>query len=540
MKNRTLFLLLLALCPLAGLTFVSLMDFFKVPPRSAPDDSKMLQELLADSLQRQGSAKTASILQEGLEEVHLILPLKAEGSVFISNMARYGAYGDDMAYVRSWNAVLGNLADTLQPLRKITPESMADSENVTKETLELSDAAFKSIQKANSRLQRYGRELNASLDDFTKKNPDSRLASNSSNYQIKLTEMAGLVSERVDRTQEIHEARVSFLDAQDLFDAENYAECHRLCSKILAVKSLEDSFKTTVREIGYQARARLGLKELDEIAASERRLDDKIEKIQELDRKVSDAGKGLEKAKLESLASDYSEKKTELLVAYIEESCMDEILSDLKELETDPPSTFTQAITEAGEIMVKIRSMDQKMRESTGAETPFPQVKELRKQAQTVLTQLLDERLPNEAEADEKIQEAEMRDGSIVTGYFHAVEENGKTVGFKIYASYEEYQNPTGSKGVTTVDEFHVLPGPSLEARCVGNYLEARKDLMLNLDRRAAWNEFLGKCEKMSKELTTWEEKSQLKAKFSVKKPIAIAKGTLKNENWNIMNEIFN
>ncbi|MDO4629952.1 MAG: hypothetical protein Q4C70_12285 [Planctomycetia bacterium] len=539
MKNKTLFILLLALCPLLVLTGASLLDFFKVPPRSVPNDQELIMDLARNSYTRQEKVRTARALQEGLAEVHLILPLPTENSVFINNMARYGTYEPDMAYLRSWNTVLGNLSGFLRPLRKINAESLADMENITEENRETSEAAFKSVQKAHSQLVRNGKDFSESLVGFSEKNPDTKLAEENETIRTKVGEMTALVTERVDRARDVHEAKRLFLDAQAAFDAENYEDAFRLCNKVLVNKNIDAEFQLEVRRIGYSARAKMAMTKLAEIEESTFRPETKTEQIEELAQKVSEAGKGLDREERKSLAEAYHEKKFELLVNYIEETYLSEIEEDLALLQKTPPKSFISAVSDAGEIMTKIKTMDEKLRKSTENEMDFPHVSDLRKRSVEILTPILDERLPSETEVNDKIQEAELRDGKIVSGYFRAVEENGKTTGYKIYSSYEEYQNPTASKGVTSIDDFHTLPGASLEARLAEEYLEARGKLMKNLGKRPSWNEFLGKCERMEKELTTWEEKSQVKATFSVKKATAIAKGVLKPENWDIMAEIY-
>lgn len=539
MKNRTLFLLLLALCPLAGLTFLSLWDFFKVPPRSIPDDSALLQSISVNSMTRQEDVKTVEALGEGLTEVHLILPLDLGNSKFLGNMVRYGEFGEDLAYLKSWNAVLGNLSDTLQPIRKVTSKSLADAEDVTRETLETSDGASKSLQKARDRMRRYGRELSSSLDSFCEKNPDSQLASNAANYRMKLEEMVSLVSSRIERARDVHKLKVSFLEAEELLADGKHMEAFRLCSKIRSSELLDDAFRRTVTETGYEARTRSALTELDEIEQSADSLERKMENILVLNQKVKDAGKGLEKETLEELGGGYQEKMSALLVRFIEESSLEEIRQAMDLLAKTPPSAFSASLKEAGEILLKVNEMEKKMREGTGSSERFELADGLREELRTILMTILAERLPADVTANEKVQEAEMRDGRILTGYFKEVRENGKTAGFKIYASYEEFQNPTSSKGTTSVDEFLTLPGKSLEARCVEEYLQAREKLLNDPVKRSAWNEFLGTCERMAKDLERWEEKAGVKPIFSIRKPTAIAKGVLKDENWSIWEDIF-
>ncbi|MBE6427887.1 MAG: hypothetical protein E7028_04760 [Planctomycetaceae bacterium] len=539
MKNRTLFLLLLALCPLAFLTFMSVWEFFTVPPRSMPNDSAMIQRLAQDFAVSQNQAKTAAALQAGLSEVHLILPVDMSESKFHQNMARYESYAAKLQYVRDWNAVAGNMADMLQPLRRINSDSLHDLENVTRENLELSQGAAKSIQKAKLRFSRYGRELNSSLEDLREKNPRTPLAKNTENCVLKLTEMQSLVSERIGRAQEIHQLKVSFLDARNAFEAEDYAASNKLCRKILASKILDETFRKSVAKINCQARSKLALAELEEIENSIPSLETKIEKIQELNQNVRDSGKILDRDEFQELAKEYREKANETLIQHIEEMCVSEIEDLLGQLVKTPPATFRDSLQDAGEILEKLNAMEKKLRESIDVLDQIPRADEFKKRLKEAISAILEERLPAEAAGDEKIQEAELRNGKIVSGYFREVSENGRIVGFKIYPSFEEFQNPTASIGMTSVDEFHVLPGKSLEARAAEEYLDARKELLRNIAKRSAWNEFLGKCERLDSDLKKWEESSNLKARFSLKKPVAIAKGTLKEENWSVLEDIF-
>lgn len=518
---------------------MSIWELFTVPPRSMPDDSAMVQRLAQNFATSQNQVKVADALKTGLCEVHLILPINMAESAFSQNMARYEAYAEPLQYVRSWNAVAGNMADMLQPLRKINSESLADLENVSEENLELSEGAAKSIQKAKTRFSRYGRELNSSLEELGRKNPQTPLAKNSENYVLKLAEMQELVSGRIERSLEIHQLKESFLDAQKAFEEDDFASCNKLCRKILASKLPDENFRKSVATINCQARSNLALAELEEIEKSVPILDAKIEKIQNLNRNIQDSGKCLDLEEFNTLTKDYREKSNQYLIQHIEEMCMSEIEDLLAQLEKNPPATFRNSLHDAGEIMEKLNAMEKKFRESVEDSVEMPQVIQTRKRLQEIVAVILDNYLPNEASGDEKIQEAELRNGTIVSGYFRDVEENGKTIGFKIYPSFEEFQNPTASIGTTSIDEFQVLPGKSQEARAAEEYLDARKELLRNIEKRSAWNAFLGKCERIDASLKKWEESSNLKSHFSMKKPLAIAKGTLKEENWNIMKDIF-
>ncbi|MGN1275308.1 MAG: hypothetical protein ACI4UF_12050, partial [Thermoguttaceae bacterium] len=176
---------------------------------------------------------------------------------------------------------------------------------------------------------------------------------------------------------------------------------------------------------------------------------------------------------------------------------------------------------------------------SMGTTETLPSVTAFRERLQVFLETLLKDRLPADISADENIQEAVLTGRKTVTGYFKPVMEDGKKVGYKIYDSYEDFKNPTGSKGVTPIKDFLAEPGPSLESRCVKEYLLAREELLKSFENKIFWTRFLEKCEELQKELRDWESRTGLKVSFSLKEQIAIAKRTLQDENWNIIRKIF-
>jgi len=539
MRNRTLFLLLLALLPLAVLTGVSLWDFFSVPPRSAPDDQVLIAEVDAGRLNRQNEIKVAKALEEGLEDVQLILPLDPEKSQFLNHMAHYGEYHERLIYVQRWNSVLSSFLDVLRPLRKITPEALADAEEMNAENEEISTAAFESLRKAMGRLNGALNEFKLSFEDFSKSFPDSKLTKSSGEIITNLKEMADLASERVKRAREMHQLKASFMEAQNHFEAGEFLKCNQLCAKILTSELADEAFLQKVQKVHYQARVKRAVEEVAEIEKSESLPQRRLDKLEELTEKVRDAGKRLDEETKESLGSDFLTKMNELVTISVEELYSDEIRKSIASLEKNPPQSFADGLYEVGKIAENIQKMNSQLKKSTGSKETPQAVTDFRKKLQVFVETLLKEKLPVDVSGDENIQEAILTGRKTVTGYFKPVEEEGKKVGYKIYDSYEDFQNPTGSKGTTPIADFLSEPGPSLESRCVKEYLQVREELLKSFENRIYWTRFLEKCEELQKELKDWESRTGLKVSFSLKEQISIAKRTLQEENWNVIKQIF-
>ena len=141
---------------------------------SAPDDHALLLEISKESYARQTSAKTSEALCGGLESAHLVVPATSDGAAFV-NMAQYEEYRTDVDYMRQWNVILRNQADTLRSLRKIQAKNLSDMENVTPETLETASAATKSVKKAYLNLERYSKDMQDSMETFVQKYPQTKI-----------------------------------------------------------------------------------------------------------------------------------------------------------------------------------------------------------------------------------------------------------------------------------------------------------------------------------------------------------------------------
>ena len=427
----------------------------------------------------------------------------------------------------------------LRPLRKITPEALSDAEEMNEENEQISSAAFESLRKAMGRLNGASREFNFSLEEFSKAFPNAALAKNSNEITTDLKEMVDLAAERVKRAREMHQLKASFLEAQKLFDAGELLKCNQLCAKILTSEIADDAFLEKVQKVHYKARAKRAIDEIDEIANAESMPQRRLDRLEELAEKVKDAGKRLDSETKESLGSDFLSKMNDVVTASVEELYSDEIREAIAALVKNPPQSFADGLYEVGKIAENIQKMNSQLKKSMGTTQTLPSVIEFREKLQGILEALLKERLPADVSADENIQEAVLTGRKTVTGYFKPVEENGKKIGYKIYDSYEDFKNPTGSKGMTPIKEFLAEPGPSLESRCVKEYLQARDELLSSFQNRIFWERFLKKCEEIQKELRDWESRTGLKVSFSLKEPIAIAKRTLQDENWNIIRKLY-
>ena len=454
-------------------------------------------------------------------------------------MAHYGEYRGSLMYVQRWNSVLSSFLEMLRPLRKITPEALSDAEEMNEENEEISNAASESLRKAMGRLNGASREFNFTMEEFSKAFPDAPLAQNSNEITTDLKDMVNLAGERVKRAREMHQLKASFMEAQKLFDSGELLKCNQLCAKILTSELADDAFLEKVQKVHYKARAKRAIAEIDEIVNAESLPQRRLDRLEELAEKVKDAGKRLDAETKESLGSDFLSKMNDVVTASVEELYSDEIIEAIAALEKNPPQSFADGLYEVGKISETIQKMNSQLKKSMGTNQTLPSVTEFRERLQVFLETLLNQRLPSDISANENIQEAVLTGRKTVTGYFKPVEENGEIVGYKIYNSYEDFKNPTGSKGMTPIKDFLSKPGPSLESRSVKEYLLARDELLSGFQNRIFWTRFLEKCEEIQKGLRDWESRTGLKVSFSLQEPIGIAKRTLQDDNWNIIKKLY-
>jgi hypothetical protein len=115
----------------------------------------------------------------------------------------------------------------------------------------------------------------------------------------------------------------------------------------------------------------------------------------------------------------------------------------------------------------------------------------------TNLDRWLREALPaKQVQEPSLIQEAQTTDGQIVRGFFKEVKAaDGALVGYKRYASYQEYLDPVSQVGTYKKEDLAGPPAPSAAHRMAAEYNESRQRVLEQPGRRQSWTALAELCE---------------------------------------------
>jgi hypothetical protein len=94
------------------------------------------------------------------------------------------------------------------------------------------------------------------------------------------------------------------------------------------------------------------------------------------------------------------------------------------------------------------------------------------------------------------VQETQTGDGQIVRGFFKEVKDaDGKLVGYKRYATYQEYLDPVSQVGTYKKEDLARPPAPTVARRITAEYHESRQRVLEQPGRRQSWTALAELCE---------------------------------------------
>lgn len=505
--KRSLFVLLLALCPLAFLTFGSIVDFCLVPPRSVPDDSDLLKSVNMSSLRVSSRVRRWTGTLEGLRTTQLLIPASQKT---VQALHASGFTGPAMEKFEAWNTCSNDVSEYLGVLWMFKSKDLP--------------------------------QLRQAMGEF-----DTLVARWKQDFKagklISVLEMQqSELQKRVEMAEKRTEAEALLVQARNAFDARHFTTARDKCNTLLTdyKDHLERGVYLNIVKLKARSEVYAGADVMAEIKLSSLSLEERLEKITDfLDT-------------LEKLDEDeMTEEEKEQIVAFQNEArtlrlqIMDEQHSDaihdavenLKGHTSSVPKILAQAAL-ATEAVRKFRqSLD---KDDPGAHEKARQLASQQKKIQGFVTRVFRDKIDAEpVQADAGLQEAALTDGTLVRGFFKPVSDGGKVTGYRCYPTAQELAKPTVSVATTSVEDFRDLPGDAIEVRFAADYARERESLLDNLDSRGAWVDFQVKCQKMEDQLRERERQTGTSSKGSFRQPIAVAKYVLKDENWKKMESIF-
>ena len=114
---------------------------------------------------------------------------------------------------------------------------------------------------------------------------------------------------------------------------------------------------------------------------------------------------------------------------------------------------------------------------------------------------------PKQAIEPEGIQEARMKRGKILRGFFKRKELGGVLYGYQCYPTAKERDNPTAGTGTYPKKDFLTPPGESLPVQCVDRYNRSRERLLGRPALEETWAEFADLCEELDRKLDEYRVK---------------------------------
>ena len=224
----------------------------------------------------------------------------------------------------------------------------------------------------------------------------------------------------------------------------------------------------------------------------------------------------------------------------------DRIQKMLTTLRNDPPSAISERFSNAGKTLAAIQAAEKEIRQSPDAESvkSMDRLKGLaknREMLQGTVRAWFTKMVPViSSSLDDKIQEATLKNGSILRGYFLEVEDNGKVTGYKCYPTLREFQNPTVSIGTHAAADFASKPAAPYEKTLTAEYAELRKTLLASPESRGRWVEFENRCQKMEDSLSEHRQKPGVQSTdVSFVNAVTVARGVMEQESWKVVERIF-
>ncbi len=514
--KRSLFFLLLALCPLLMLIFGAFYDFWTVPPRAVPDDQALLENVsrINGPVRTRVTSGKEFIKELAWSEFFLGTPISAIGFLG-NNDANFGPFRE---HWDSW----GRQSEALQ--------------NYLSLLFRFKTKDIKQLRSAVDEAKRFREEFSQNPP------PDSaRLLQLMANIEKDL-------ETRVELAEKLREANELIAEARTDFEQKHYEACRDACNKLLTEYKpvLERSIELDI--IGLKARAEVYV---DEDALSEIKLDemDPKKRLEKLEAFLAT----MEGVDVEALSEEDRRqveafrKEAELTRMQISiQKQVDRVMKTLGELRKNPPASLPEKLAAAAALKDSILAVENKLENAPdiGSMNSRDEVKllrsqddNLRKLAKSWLTKALP--VPKSMLGD-KIQEAELKDGNILAGYFLPVKEDGKVTGYKCYPSLQEFENPTISIGTRPLADFRSPPAVPVEKKLLADYTALRKKVEEGIHVRGNWVEYHLACQKMERQLAEHRKKPGVQSgNLSFRNAENVCRLVLDTSNWDKLEKIF-
>ena len=516
--KRSLFILLLSLCPLLLLTLGAFSDFWNVPPRKAPDDRELLENVTRVNEEMRHRISRYGELPRELAGSELFLGTAIPAAGYIKkDDAQFGNFPED------WNRWSGNAADIQKYLELL----------------------FRFKTKDITQLRRAVDDIRGFRERFAQNLPNDaqRLLQIMMNIEKDL-------DERVARAEKIKEAEGLMAEARNAFDAEHYELCRDKCNELLTEYDslLELRVKASFVTLKARAEVYVDADLLSEIKLEEMDPAKRLQKITAFLRTVEDVDVSqLEESDLRQIeAFQQAEKSVRAEISADRQT--DLILKMLAKLRNDPPSGISERFSAAGKTLSTIQAAEKEIRESpdAGSVKSMDRLKALadnREMLQKTVRAWFTKMVPAVSSSlDDKIQEATLKNGNVLRGYFLPVQDkdNGKITGYKCYPTLREFQNPTKSIGTHAAADFVSEPAQPYEKTLTAEYAELRKTLLAGPESRGRWVEFQNRCQKMEEELKAFRQKPGVESTdVSFVNAVSVARGVMEQENWKVVEKVF-
>ncbi|MDO4574876.1 MAG: hypothetical protein Q4D98_06640 [Planctomycetia bacterium] len=507
--KRTLFILLLGLVPLLVLTVGSFVDFISVPPRSVPDDSELLESLRIQSASTRSFLRSTATFEENLSATELLFPVD-EG---LFEETRPMEFRDLVSKFEAWNSVSQSLMRYLELLREFGSKDLLQ--------LKRTMSQFESFRKQFATLP----------------GVDPKMA--------KLMEIQGKELEaRVTKAEKNAQAAELLVEARNSFELERYAICRDKCNKLLADYKdvLENTVRLSVVRLKARAEVHAGKDLLGELKLKDIPAEEKLAKIEKFLHSYADVApedlEDEERAQYEELRKTAQSLRMETEHA----SNRDEIQQMVNGVQRE--TSLQKTLSAALAAVAKIQEHEAGLRNSGGDEaTKAEMQKDLdaqKKRIRTMVRKALFAKVPKkETKLDDLIQEAELKDGTVLLGYFREVKMDGKVVGYKCYSSRAELEHPTGSVGTNRLDRFAQKPAMPMEVRLCQRYVALRKKVYESPGSRGLWVDFQNQCQKMQDEWDAHLKKTGKKSTLSFQDAVSVARMILDDANWDRIKKVF-
>jgi hypothetical protein len=309
------------------------------------------------------------------------------------------------------------------------------------------------------------------------------LASGAPEYVKLIDGRIAELNQLIERGGRMTEASARLSQAREKFKPGGYAACVELCdeltSKYAGVLSPADMDKVRILKARAQfwddvGRLAVALKSADTLAAQRLALQEFLGKHADRSGRTPN-----ERATLEQFDRQLADLEAKLADAEKNQAAKREI----DEFDASLPAGFADRLHGAARIVTKY---------------PTDAVRRLMR---ADLDRWLREALPaKQVEESSLVQEAQTTDGQMVRGFFKEVKgADGALVGYKRYATYQEYLDPVSQVGTYKKGDLAGPPAATAARRLAAEYNESRQRVLEQPGRRQAWTELAEQCESLER-----------------------------------------